>query len=89
MIDFSKSKIESGVVIIISVFEEKISVAIGVTKDILNRIHAGKLVGKIASSLGGKGGGRPDFAQAGGGKEINKIDQILSSIPSFIKSNSE
>ena len=89
MIDFSKSKIQSGVVVIISVLDEKISIAAGVTKDILDRVHAGKLVGKIASGLGGKGGGRPDFAQAGGGSDIGKIDQILSSISTFIKNDSE
>ncbi len=89
MIDFSKSKIQSGVVVIISVLDEKISITAGVTKDILDRVHAGKLVGKIASGLGGKGGGRPDFAQAGGGSDIGKIDQILSSISTFIKNDSE
>ena len=89
MIDFGKSKIKSGVVVIISVLEEKVSVAVGVTKDNLDRVHAGKLVSQIASSLGGKGGGRPDFAQAGGGKDIDKIDQILSKISMLIKNDSE
>ena len=89
MIDFSKLKIKSGVVIIITVFDEKISIAVGVTKDILDRVHAGKLVGKIASRLGGKGGGRPDFAQAGGGSDIHKIDQVLSNISTLIKNHSE
>ncbi|MED5579532.1 MAG: alanine--tRNA ligase [Nitrospinota bacterium] len=88
LIDVGKSKIKSGVIIIISVLEGKISVAVGVTKDTLDRVHAGKLVGKIASSLGGKGGGRPDFAQAGGGKDIEKIDEVLSSISTLIHDGS-
>ena len=88
LIDVGKSKIKSGVIIIVSVLEGKISVAVGVTKDTLDRVHAGKLVGKIASSLGGKGGGRPDFAQAGGGKDIEKIDEVLSSISTLIHDGS-
>ena len=55
----------------------------------MDRVHAGKLVGKIASRLGGKGGGRPDFAQAGGGNDIHKIDQVLSNISTLIKNHSE
>ena len=66
MLDELKQKIGSGVLLLATVNEGKISLISGVTKDLTKTIHAGKLVAWAASQVGGKGGGRPDMAQAGG-----------------------
>jgi alanyl-tRNA synthetase len=83
LIDTAKNKIKSGVVIIISVTDGKVSIAVGVTKDLTDKCHAGNLVKELASMVGGKGGGRPDFAQAGG-KDVEKVDQALAAVPGII-----
>ncbi|QIQ22448.1 alanine--tRNA ligase [Zophobihabitans entericus] len=83
MIDDLKNQIKSGVVILASVFEGKIGLAAGVTQDLINRIKAGELVSELASKVGGKGGGRPDFAQAGG-VDIQALPEALSSIKAML-----
>jgi len=83
LIDTAKNKIKSGVVIIISVTDGKVSIAVGVTKDLTDKCHAGNLVKELASMVGGKGGGRPDFAQAGG-KDVEKVDEALAAVPGII-----
>ena len=66
MLDELKNKLGSGVVLLATVNDGKISLIAGVTPDLTTKVHAGKLVGWAAEQLGGKGGGRPDMAQAGG-----------------------
>lgn len=66
MLDELKQKMGSGVLLLATVNEGKISLIAGVTKDLTSKVHAGKLVAWAASQVGGKGGGRPDMAQAGG-----------------------
>ncbi len=56
-----------------------------VTKDLTNRIQAGRIVKEIAPIVGGGGGGRPDFAEAGG-KDPSKIDALVEGVPSVVES---
>ena len=76
-----KKILKNGIIISISTFEGKVGVAVGITKELTKKYDAVKLV-KIASGvLGGKGGGgRKDFAQAGGSKKdrLNKAFKILN-----------
>ena len=74
--DQLKDKLKSGIGVLISDVDNKVSILTIVTKDLTDRYHAGKIVNQTASVVGGKGGGRPDMAQAGG-KEISKIDEAL------------
>lgn len=79
MIDDLKNQIKSGVIVLASVNDDKISLAIGVTKDLTDQIKAGVLVAQLAGKVGGKGGGRPDFAQAGG-SDISALPEALALI---------
>jgi alanyl-tRNA synthetase len=65
-LDRIKDRMQSGVAVIATVSEGKVSLIAGVTKDLTGRVKAGDLVNHIAQQVGGKGGGRPDMAQAGG-----------------------
>jgi len=56
----------------------------GVTKDLTAKVHAGKLIGALAEKLGGKGGGRPDLAEAGG-KDTAGLKTALQTVPSYIE----
>ena len=85
MIDDLRGKIGSGIVLLAAVDGPKVSLALGVTADLVKRFKAGDLVREIAGVVGGKGGGRPDFAQAGGSQPENvdaalaKLDELLAS----------
>jgi alanyl-tRNA synthetase len=74
--DGLKNKLQSGVVVLASEHEGRVSIVVSVTKDLTPAIHAGNIVKKIAPLVGGGGGGRPDFAEAGG-KNPAGIDQML------------
>jgi alanyl-tRNA synthetase len=74
--DSLKDKIKSGVVVIASVNDGKVQMVVAVTADLTGRIKAGQIVKEIAPIVGGGGGGRPDFAEAGG-KQPEKIDEML------------
>ena len=74
--DRLKEKIKSGVVVLGSVSGPKVFLIVGVTKDLTDRFHAGKVIKQIAATVGGSGGGRPDMAQAGGTQPEN-LDQAL------------
>jgi alanyl-tRNA synthetase len=74
--DSLKAKIKSGVVIVASANEGKVQIVVSVTSDLTGRVKAGQIVKEIAPIVGGAGGGRPDFAEAGG-KEPAKIDDML------------
>ena len=65
-LDKVKDRMQSGVAVIASVSEGKVSLIAGVTKDLVGKVKAGDLVNHVAQQVGGKGGGRPDMAQAGG-----------------------
>jgi len=82
--DSLKQKIGSGIVILGAPSEKKVFLVIAVSKDIVNRVQANELIKDMAPLVGGGGGGRPDFAQAGGTKpEI--IEKVLKESPSYIE----
>jgi alanyl-tRNA synthetase len=74
--DSLKAKIKSGVVVLASATDGKVQIVVAVTSDLTGRIKAGQIVKDIAPIVGGGGGGRPDFAEAGG-RHPEKIDQML------------
>ncbi|MGJ0848216.1 alanine--tRNA ligase [Tissierella praeacuta] len=83
--DEIKNRLGSGVIVLASVKDDKISFVGMVTKDIIEKgIHAGNIIKEVAMKTGGGGGGRADMAQAGG-KDINKVDEALSIVPNLIK----
>ena len=79
MIDDLKNQLKSCVIILAAVNDGKINLAAGVSNDLLNIVKAGELVSQLASKVGGKGGGRPDFAQAGG-MDLSALPEALSSV---------
>ena len=82
-VDRFKDKFESAVVVLGSVDNGKVRLAAGVTKDAVDRIRAGDVIRPVAEQVGGKGGGRPDFAQAGGSKP-EALDAALDSVPGWV-----
>ena len=74
--DSLKAKIKSGVIVLASANDGKVQIVVAVTPDLTGRIKAGQVVKEIAPIVGGGGGGRPDFAEAGG-KDPSKIDEML------------
>jgi alanyl-tRNA synthetase len=76
LIDSRRLKLGSGVVVAASVFGDKAQLAVGVTPDLTNRINAGSLIKVLAPIVGGRGGGRADFAEAGG-KDPSRVEQEL------------
>nr|ABK80645.1 putative alanyl-tRNA synthetase class IIc [uncultured marine Nitrospinaceae bacterium] len=83
-IDNTKNQLKSGIVVVGSVADGKVSMAVGVTKDLTGKYHAGNIIKSIAVIVGGSGGGRPDMAQAGG-PEIEKLDQALKKAEELIR----
>jgi alanyl-tRNA synthetase len=83
-VDRFKDKLENAVVVVGSVDDGKVRLAAGVTRNNTDRIKAGDLIRPVAEQVGGKGGGRPDFAQAGGSKP-EALDQALNSVPSWVE----
>jgi len=88
LMDQYKSKIQSGIVILGSSVQEKVLLICGVTKDLTKQFHAGQIVKKAAEIVGGSGGGRPDMAQAGG-TLVDKVDEALDTIFSFLNKTKE
>jgi alanyl-tRNA synthetase len=78
LIDQLRDKVGSGVVVLGSANDGKVSIIVGVTKDLTSRVQAGKVIGPVAQKVGGKGGGRPDMAEAGG-NDPNALDAALDS----------
>jgi alanyl-tRNA synthetase len=76
LVDQLREKIGSGVVVLGSASNGNVSLIVGVTKDLTSRVQAGKVVGAVAEKVGGKGGGRPDLAEAGG-KDPAALDAAL------------
>ena len=83
LVDNLRAKLGSGVVVLGAAADSKVSLIVGVTKDLTARAHAGKIVGQLAALVGGKGGGRPDLAEAGG-SDVSALDGTLSKAPSII-----
>ncbi len=82
--DQLKNKLGSAVIVLATVNGDKVSLVAGVTKDQTDRVKAGDLVKMVAERVGGKGGGRPDMAQAGGNKP-EALDGALASVESWVR----
>jgi len=85
LVDQLRDKLGSGVVVLGSTSNGNVSLIVGVTKDLTSRIQAGKVIGKVAEKVGGKGGGRPDLAEAGG-KNPEALDAALSEAYAVVES---
>ena len=85
LVDQLRDKLGSGVVVVGSAADGNVSLIAGVTKDLTSRIQAGKVVGAVAEKVGGKGGGRPDLAEAGG-KDAAALDSALDSVYKVVES---
>jgi alanyl-tRNA synthetase len=81
--DSLRDRLGSGIVIIASENEGRVSLVASVTKDLTARIQAGRIVKELAPIVGGGGGGRPDFAEAGG-KDPSRIDDLISRAPDLV-----
>jgi len=81
--DSLKAKIKSGVVVIASENDGKVHIVVSVTPDLTQRLKAGQIVKEIAPIVGGGGGGRPDFAEAGG-KQPEKIEEMLKAVEAVV-----
>ena len=77
LVDQLRGKLGSGVVVLGAAAEGKVSLIVGVTKDLTSRVQAGKIVGQLAGLVGGRGGGRPDLAEAGG-SDAGALDGALA-----------
>jgi len=86
MMDDLKNQLQSGVIALGLASDGKVNLITGVTKDLVGKFKAGDLVNHMASQVGGKGGGRPDMAQAGGTQPEN-LDQALASVKTWLESN--
>jgi alanyl-tRNA synthetase len=83
-LDKVKDRMGSGVAILASVIDGKVSLIAGVTKDLTGKVKAGDLVNFVAQQVGGKGGGRPDMAQAGG-VNPGALPAALSSVEAWLE----
>jgi alanyl-tRNA synthetase len=84
MVDQLKNKLGSAAVVLAMVKEGRVSLVAGVSKDKIGELKAGDLVNSVASKVGGKGGGRPDMAMAGG-NDPSGLDEALKAVPEWIK----
>jgi len=86
MVDQLKNKLGSAAVVLATVQGDKVSLIAGVSKDLTKRLKAGDLVNSVATKVGGKGGGRPDMAQAGG-NDPSALDEALKQVPQWVQEN--
>ena len=84
LVDSLRQKLGSGVVVLGMPDGEKVALIAGVTKDLIAKVHAGKLIQTLAQKVGGKGGGRPDLAE-GGGEGTSDLNSALRSVPSYLE----
>jgi alanyl-tRNA synthetase len=85
LVDQLRDKLGSGVVVLGSATNGNVSLIVGVTKDLTSRVQAGKVIGPMAQRVGGRGGGRPDLAEAGG-KDPGALDGALTEAYSLVES---
>ncbi|UPT55035.1 alanine--tRNA ligase [Dickeya zeae] len=83
MVDDLKNQLGSAVIVLSTVADGKVSLIAGVTKELTDRVKAGELVGFVANQVGGKGGGRPDMAQAGG-SDVDALPSALTSVEAWV-----
>ncbi|MGR5265425.1 alanine--tRNA ligase [Photobacterium damselae] len=84
MVDELKNQLSSGIVVLGNVSDDKVGLIAGVTKDLIGKVKAGELVNMVAQQVGGKGGGRPDMAQAGG-TDASALPAALESAKAWIE----
>jgi alanyl-tRNA synthetase len=84
-VDQLKSKLGSSVIVLATIQDGKVVLVVGVSADLLTRLRAGEIAGAVAAQVGGKGGGRADFAQAGGTQPEN-LGRALADVESLIRS---
>jgi alanyl-tRNA synthetase len=83
MADVLKAKVGSGVVVLASRDDDKVTLITAVSEELTGRVHAGRLTREIAGRVGGTGGGRADFAQ-GGGKQPDRLSEALEAVPKMV-----
>ena len=83
MIALLKDKLKSGIVVLAAVDSGKVQLAVGVTSDLIAKVKAGELVNFVAGQVGGKGGGKPDLAMAGG-TDASKLSEALQSVNAWV-----
>ncbi len=83
--DELRNKWKSGVVVLTSASDGAVAIVAAVTKDLTSKVHAGKLAGELAQGLGGRGGGRPDMAEAGG-KDASALPAALEKVYASVES---
>ncbi len=79
LVDSLRNKLKTAVIVLAGVEDSNISIVAGVTKDLTAKVHAGKLAGAVAQAVGGKGGGRPDMAEAGG-KDVSALPAAIAGV---------
>jgi alanyl-tRNA synthetase len=84
MADRLRDRMQSGVIVLAAQQGEKASLLAVVTKDLVGRYHAGNIIKQLAPIVGGGGGGRPDFAQAGG-KDASKLDAAVEAAYAIVE----
>ncbi len=85
MVDDLKNQLGSAIIVLATVAEGKVSLIAGVTKDLTDRVKAGELIAELAPKVGGKGGGRPDMAQAGG-SDATALKGALADVEGWVSS---
>ena len=83
-VDQLKNKLGTSIVVLATVIEGKVSLVVGVSKDLTGKIKAGELINMVAEQVGGKGGGRPDMAMAGGTESV-ALPKALESVEAWVK----
>ncbi|QXF32820.1 alanine--tRNA ligase [Photorhabdus akhurstii] len=85
MVDDLKNQLGSAIIVLSTISDDKVSLIVGVTKDLTAKIRAGELISSVAQQIGGKGGGRPDMAQAGG-SDVEALPSALDSVEEWVAS---
>ncbi|ABS49532.1 MULTISPECIES: alanine--tRNA ligase [Yersinia pseudotuberculosis complex] len=85
MVDDLKNQLGSAIIVLATTTDDKVSLIVGVTKDLTGKVKAGELIADIAQQVGGKGGGRPDMAQAGG-TDVQALPAALASVEAWVAS---
>ena len=84
MVDDVKNQMGSGIIMLANINDDKVGLIAGVTKDLIGKVKAGELVNMVAQQVGGKGGGRPDMAQAGG-TDVSALPKALESVQGWLE----
>ncbi|MGO2347669.1 MAG: alanine--tRNA ligase, partial [Providencia sp.] len=85
MVDDLKNQLKSAIIVLSTTSGDKVSVIVGVTNDLTAKVKAGDLISYVAQQVGGKGGGRPDMAQAGG-NDVNALPAAMASVEEWVAS---